>query len=88
MKKEIDPGVVILIVCLIGIIVSIAVISFACNYLSEEGGNSSNSNSSDVCGICGGSGVVTFKSLGEGTGIQKGFDTYYRCKGCHGSGIR
>ena len=41
---------------------------------------------SDTCGICGGSGTVTSKILGEGTGIQKGFDTYYRCKGCHGSG--
>ena len=45
-----------------------------------------NGNDSDACGICGGSGIVTFKLLGEGTGIQVGFDTYYRCKGCHGSG--
>ena len=45
-----------------------------------------NGNDSDACDICGGSGVLTFKLLGEGTGIQVGFDTYYRCKGCHGSG--
>lgn len=45
-------------------------------------------NDNGVCGICGGSGVVTNKSLGEGSGIQKGFDTYYRCKGCHGAGRR
>ena len=41
---------------------------------------------SGVCGICGGSGTVTSKFLGSGSGIQKGFDTYYRCKGCHGTG--
>ena len=46
----------------------------------------SNSSGSKTCGICGGSGTVTTKMLGEGTGIQNGFDTYYRCKGCHGSG--
>ena len=40
----------------------------------------------DTCGICGGSGTVTSKFLGEGSGIQYGFDTYYRCKGCHGTG--
>ena len=40
----------------------------------------------DTCGICGGSGTVTTKFLGEGSGIQYGFDTYYRCKGCHGTG--
>ena len=40
-----------------------------------------------TCGICGGSGTVTSKILGDGSGIQKGFDTYYRCKGCHGTGI-
>ena len=41
---------------------------------------------SDTCGICGGSGTVTSKILGSGSGVQKGFDTYYRCKGCHGTG--
>ena len=45
-----------------------------------------NDDDSDVCGICGGSGTVTSKILGTGSGIQKGFDTYYRCKGCHGTG--
>ena len=40
----------------------------------------------DVCGICGGDGVVTSKFLGEGSGVQRGFDTYYRCRGCHGTG--
>ena len=45
-----------------------------------------NDDDSDVCGICGGSGTVTSKFLGEGSGIQKGFDTYYRCAGCHGTG--
>lgn len=45
-----------------------------------------NEDKSDVCGICGGSGTVTSKFLGTGTGIQKGFDTYYRCKGCRGTG--
>lgn len=45
-----------------------------------------NSNETEACGICGGSGTVTSKILGEGSGIQKGFDTYYRCKGCHGTG--
>ena len=51
--------------------------------LSSCGGSSSESG---TCGICGGSGVVTSKILGSGSGIQKGFDTYYRCAGCHGTG--
>lgn len=45
-----------------------------------------NDSDSDTCGICGGTGTVTSKFLGSGSGIQKGFDTYYRCKGCHGTG--
>ena len=48
--------------------------------------SSGSSNGSGTCGICGGSGTVTSKILGDGTGIQSGFDTYYRCKGCHGTG--
>jgi hypothetical protein len=44
------------------------------------------SKGSGTCGICGGSGTVTSKILGTGSGIQKGFTTYYRCKGCHGTG--
>ena len=46
----------------------------------------SSSSSSGTCGICGGSGVVTSKILGDGSGVQYGFDTYYRCAGCHGTG--
>lgn len=49
-------------------------------------GSSAPNNDGSACGICGGDGVVTSKILGEGSGIQKGFDTYYRCKGCHGTG--
>ena len=84
MKKKIDSGVIIMIVMLIIFIAGLSAILYACDYISENSGGSS--SSSDVCGICGGDGVVTFKSLGEGTGVQEGFDTYYRCKGCHGTG--
>lgn len=82
MNKKIDSGVVTMIVMLLIFIASISAILYACDCLSENG----SSSSSDVCGICGGDGYVTFKSLGEGTGVQHGFDTYYRCKGCHGTG--
>jgi len=51
--------------------------------LSSCGGDS---NGTGTCGICGGDGTVTQKFLGEGSGVQKGYDTYYRCKGCHGTG--
>ena len=57
---------------------------FGCCFALSSCGD--NDDDSDVCGICGGSGTVTYKFLGEGSGIQKGFDTYYRCKGCHGTG--
>lgn len=50
-----------------------------------SGGTSSGSG---TCGVCGGSGTVTHKVLGEGSGVQKGFDTYYRCGSCHGTGIK
>ena len=43
-------------------------------------------SSSDTCGICGVSGRVTQKFLGSGSGVQSGYDTYYRCKGCSGTG--
>lgn len=51
----------------------------------SSGGSSSGS---ETCDICGGDGFVTQKILGEGSGVQQGFDTYYRCKGCHGAGIK
>lgn len=44
------------------------------------------SNGTGTCDVCGGDGVVTSKILGQGSGIQSGFDTYYRCGACHGSG--
>ncbi len=40
----------------------------------------------DTCSVCGGSGIVDSRILGSGSGIQYGFDTYYRCAGCHGTG--
>lgn len=67
---------------IIGIVVALA---FLFSIWATSSDNS-HSDSSDVCGICGGSGVVTNKVLGNGTGIQKGFDTYYRCRGCNGTG--
>lgn len=67
---------------IIGIVVALALLF---SFWATSSDNS-HSDSSDVCGICGGSGVVTNKVLGNGTGIQKGFDTYYRCRGCNGTG--
>ena len=65
------------------------VITLLCSI--PRGGNSSGSGSSSgskTCGICGGEGVVTQKFLGEGSGVQIGFDTYYRCGSCHGRGTK
>ena len=53
-------------------------------FVSCDGGN--NSDDDGICDVCGGDGVVTQKFLGSGSGIQQGFDTYYRCKGCQGTG--
>ena len=75
-KKKKNYSIIIAI-CLIFCII----VTLLCGTTSD-----SNSSSSKTCGICGGSGTVTTKMLGEGTGIKNGFDTYYRCKGCHGSG--
>ena len=47
------------------------------------GGSSSGKGS---CDVCGGDGVVTHKVLGQGSGVQQGGVTYYRCGACHGTG--
>lgn len=67
----------VIAVCL-GIVI---VITLLCKIPS--GGNSSGTG---TCDVCGGSGTVTSKILGQGSGIQNGFDTYYRCGACHGTG--
>ena len=77
-KKKMHYSIVIaicLIVCLI--------MTLLCGL--PGGGTSSGSG---TCGVCGGSGTVTHKVLGEGSGVQKGFDTYYRCGSCHGTGTK
>ena len=76
--KWIYAGRSLLIATVVGLFLALIVST------SSSGGG--NSKGSGTCGICGGSGTVTSKILGEGAGIQKGFDTYYRCKGCHGTG--
>lgn len=66
------------------ILVVVLIVEFA--LLSSTCSDTGSSKDSDVCDVCGGDGYVTYKFLGEGTGVQKGFDTYYRCRGCHGTG--
>ena len=64
----------------------ICIILLICTFMLCFVSCGSSGNNNGVCGICGGRGVVTNKFLGEGSGIQSGFDTYYRCGGCHGTG--
>lgn len=75
MKNERDPGVTIMITCLLGIIISIGVIIFSCDSLSEDGCGSSNDSSYGECPICDGVGLVP----NEGWG-------YSTCPYCHGTG--
>ena len=74
------------IIVVVLIVVVIMLLLKSCGLLGDLFGSSDGSGG--TCGICGGDGFVTFKSLGEGSGVQHGFDTYYRCKGCHGTGKR
>ena len=71
-----------------GIIIAICLILCLIMTLLCSIAGGSKSNGTGTCGVCGGSGVVTSKIIGEGSGVQRGFDTYYRCAGCHGSGTK
>ena len=73
-----------IIVLIVTLVIVVAVCMFAKFIISLD----ENSNKTEPCGICGGDGVVTQKLLGDGSGVQNGFDTYYRCKGCHGTGTK
>lgn len=77
-EKKKNYGIVIAI-CLILCLIITLICGFA-------GG--SKSSGTGTCGVCGGSGVVNSKIIGEGSGVQRGFDTYYRCGGCHGTGTK
>ena len=77
------------IIVVVLIVFVIILLLKSCGLLGDLFGSCGGSGGSGgTCDICGGDGVVTFKSLGEGSGVQHGFDTYYRCKGCHGTGKR
>ena len=67
-------------------LISIALLVGIVIIIASSVSSSAPNKDGDVCGICGGDGVVTSKMLGTGSGIQEGFDTYYRCKGCNGTG--
>lgn len=77
------------VLIIVGLVIALIVLFKACGALFDElgfGDSGGSSGGSGTCGICGGDGVVTQKSLGDGSGVQSGFDTYYRCKGCNGTG--
>ena len=84
LKIDIDVEIIgrlILIILVIAIILTLPLIY--CDFSDSSDSSSSN----EPCGICGGTGtVVNSKFLGEGEGIQYGFDMIYRCKYCHGTG--
>ena len=71
----------------IAVIITLAIVVLLCVVTKVFQATIADSGSGGVCGICGGDGVVKSKIIGDGTGVQVGFDTYYRCKGCHGKGI-